>query len=285
MNELYVGTAGWSYPDWENIVYPSLREKGFNELSYLSRYLDMVEINSTFYRPASPFMSYNWIKKVKDNPNFLFSAKLHQAFTHGKEGFTEYDVSSFKNGLEPLLRAGKLAALLFQFPWSYKRNFTAEEHLKKLFEIFSDFPVAIEVRHSSWMNDSFFNLLEEFRVIFCNIDQPVFSSSIKPTDIVTNNQIGYFRLHGRNYRSWFKEDAGRDERYDYLYSKDELEELIKKIKSISEKTKKTIVVTNNHYRGQAFTNALQIKSFILNKLIPVPPSLKEKFPQLEEISE
>lgn len=283
MSRFFIGTAGWSYKDWEGIVYPERKERGFHPLVFLANYINIVEVNSTFYRSPPMAMSLSWIKKVKIHPEFLFSVKLHQIFTHKRRDFNQKDIDDFKFGIEPLRAKLKLAAILIQFPWSFIRTSANTDYLVNLFKLFSDYPLALEVRHSSWNAPQFYTLLSEYNVGFCNIDQPLFRNSIPPSAINTNPRFSYVRLHGRNYKNWFKEDAGRDARYDYLYTKDELDEWIQRIKELGQKSDKVYVITNNHYRGQALANALQIKNKITGKKLDIPYDLLRKYPLLNKI--
>ena len=102
MTTYYVGTAGWSYEDWEGIVYPPDKPRGFHPLPFLARLIDIVEINSTFYRPASAYMAMSWLRKVEAFPSFLFAVKLHQVFTHKRNAFGQKDVDEFRAGIDPL---------------------------------------------------------------------------------------------------------------------------------------------------------------------------------------
>jgi len=283
MAAYYVGTAGWSYEDWEGIVYPVQKSRGFHPLSFLAGYLNIVEINSTFYRPATPALSLSWLKRVADRPDFLFAVKLHQAFTHKRQDFTERDVEEFKAGIELLRVRNRLAALLLQFPWSFAATPAHRDHLLRLFSLFAGYPLALEVRHASWDHAGFYDMLRENKVAFCNIDQPIFNNSIKPSAVSTNPDFAYVRLHGRNYKNWFREDAGRDDRYDYLYAKDELGDWVERIKALGEKSGRVYVITNNHYRGQAMANALQIRNMITGEKVDIPRLLLEKYPILREI--
>ena len=279
----HIGTAGWSYKDWEGIVYPEKKGSNFHPLIFLAQYINIVEINSTFYRPPSLRISLSWIRRVKDYPDFLFTVKLHQVFTHQRKGFSQKDVDEFKLGIEPLVAHNRLAAILIQFPWSFARNTINLDYLINLFKLFSDFHLALEVRHGSWDIPDFYELLSEHRICFCNIDQPLFRDSIKPSAINTIPAFSYVRLHGRNCKNWFNENAGRDERYNYLYSKDELEGWIEKIKELGNKSNKVFVITNNHYRGQALANALQIKNMVTQEKLDIPVDLLKQYPVLREI--
>jgi len=283
MAKYYIGTAGWSYEDWEGIVYPVQKGRGFHALLYLANYVNIVEINSTFYRAASPGLSVSWLKKVEDHPDFLFSVKLHQVFSHRRQDFSQKDVDEFKAGIELLRVRNRLAALLIQFPWSFANTAANTDYLARLFSLFVGYPLALEVRHSSWDTPGFYGLLRENGVAFCNIDQPVFKNSIKPSAVSTNPDFAYVRLHGRNYENWFREEAGRDDRYNYLYTKDELNDWIERIKNLGTKGSRVYVITNNHYRGQAMANALQIKNMITGEKVDVPGLLLEKYPVLQEI--
>ncbi len=126
-------------------------------------------------------------------------------------------------------------------------------------------------------------MLAGHRAAFCNIDQPLFEDSIKPSAVSTSPDFAYVRLHGRNTKNWFRQDAGRDDRYDYLYAADELQEWITRIKDLGKKSGKVYVITNNHYRGQAMANALQIRNMITGDKVDIPDLLLEKYPVLGEI--
>ncbi len=283
MPEYYTGTAGWSYEDWEGIVYPARKPSGFHPLPFLASMIDMVEVNSTFYRPAPPAMVQSWLKKIAPFPRFMLAVKLHQVFTHQRSGFGRKEIDEFRAALDLIMLRDRLAALLIQFPWSFRNTPENMDYLDKLLGAFADYPRAVELRHSSWEEPSFFGMLGRSGAVLCNIDQPVFNDSIKPSDVSTSPNFAYVRLHGRNYRDWFREDAGRDDRYNYLYSNDELAEWVDRIKKLGEKSGRIYVVTNNHYRGQAMANALQIKNMLTGRKVEVPHSLLDKYPVLGEI--
>lgn len=276
-----IGPAGWSYKDWEGIVYPQKPGTGFDPLQYLSRFFDTIEINSTFYRPPASSSSKTWVRRVSDNPDFVFTAKLNRLFTHERGQATEHDESDFRSGIEPLVTANKLGALLLQFPWSFKNTEEERSYLLRLLKRFQDYPLVLEVRHASWNTPEMYELLEQLQVGICNIDQPLFSKSIKPSAMSTS-RIGYVRLHGRNYQHWFREEAPRDDRYDYLYSHEELEPWLVRIKEIAKHTQESYVITNNHFRGQAVVNALELKSTIEGKPVLAPEPLLERYPRLRE---
>ena len=229
-------------------------------------------------------MSLSWVGKVAAFPGFLFAVKLFQDFTHKKDdppGRIVADI--FKLGIEPIAAAGRLAALLIQFPWSYANTPENVQYLTALFRMFAGYPMALEVRHGSWDAPEFFGLLREHNVGYCNIDQPVIGKSLQPSAVATTEAFSYVRLHGRNYRDWFRKDAGRDDRYNYLYAKDELKEWVDRIKQLQNGSDRVFVVTNNHYRGQALANALQIKNMVTGEKLDIPPELVKQYPVLGDI--
>lgn len=276
-----IGPAGWSYADWEGIVYPFVKGKKFDPLPYLAGLFDTIEINNTFYRPPSPQMVKSWVKRVQANPQFRFTAKLYRLFTHEREKLQGPEEDSFKKGLEPLIENQRLGALLLQFPYSFHCNKENLAYLSELIKKFYEYPLVLEVRHASWDKADAYRFLRETHTGFCNIDQPQVSYSIGATKKVTG-EIGYLRLHGRNVKDWFREGAGRDARYDYLYNEFELFELSERIRQIAMEAKETYVITNNHYRGKAVCNALELKKKLGLKTPKVPDILLEHYPQLME---
>jgi uncharacterized protein YecE (DUF72 family) len=278
----FFGTAGWSYKDWEGCVYPLRRPAAFHALVFLARFINLVEVNSTFYRMPLFRTALNWVKHVADREDFLFSVKLHGKFTHQRDAIRK-DVDDFKLGIEPLRAHNRLAAILMQFPWSFVPTPSNLEYLERLFEGFSDYPMALEVRHASWDRADIFRLLKKRGVSFCNIDQPIIGKSLKPSAVSTSPATAYVRLHRRNTGNWFRKDAGRDARYDYLYADAELNEWVQRIRQLGQKSRRVIVVTNNHYRGQALANALQLQNKITGEKLDIPLDLLTSFPALKQI--
>jgi len=278
------GTSGWSYEDWNGVFYPQHKPRGFNDLEYASTFFDALEINSTFYRPAPPSMAASWARRTQTKKGFQFTAKLFQRFTHSREEpWTAAEADVVKRGMAPLADAGKLGGLLIQFPWSFKNTPAERKWLEALVAEFKAFPLFLEVRHDSWRTDEFFKYLDDAGVGFVDIDQPLFGQSIPPMEKVTGRR-GYVRLHGRNAKDWFRQDAGRDARYDYLYNEDELDEWAGRIRNLDASAEKVFVFSNNHYCGQAAANSLELKNLLTGERLPVPPALLEAFPRLERIA-
>ena len=271
-HKIRVGPAGWSYADWEKVVYPPHGSK-FDHLAYLASFFDTIEINSPFYRIPPPTHAKSWVRRVVDNPEFRFTTKVFRGFTHEKAELAAEDVQAFRNYLDPLMDADRLGAILLQFPWSFKNTPESCDKLAALFRTFEDYPKALEVRHASFQNKPFVDFLEVRGVSWVNGVQPLFHDSVKPADAVTG-PLAYVRFHGRNYEKWFAHEESW-ERYNYLYSKEELEPWVERIESMA-RSKDVYVVTNNHFRGQAIINAGELKES-LGLDGKVPPQLREVY--------
>jgi uncharacterized protein YecE (DUF72 family) len=272
-----VGPAGWSYKDWEGIVYPPHGAR-FDPLAFLAQYFDTVEINSPFYRIPPPSHAKSWTRRVTGNRNFKFTTKIYRGFTHETASLAPDDVKAFRHYLEPLAGANMLGAVLLQFPWSFRNTPEARVKLVDLFDAFRAYPKALEVRHASFQNDDFFAFLDEQDVAWVNVDQPLFADSVKPADTVTG-PLAYVRLHGRNYEKWFAH-AESWERYNYHYSRDELAPWAGRIETMA-KSKEAYVITNNHFRGQAIANAGDLKE-ALGMSGEVPEGVRQLYPERSE---
>jgi uncharacterized protein YecE (DUF72 family) len=294
--EIRVGTAGWSYKDWEGVFYPpGMSRRKQHPLGFIARCFDVVEINTSFYGHIKPEIAKLWARIVSDvNPSFLFTAKLHRSFTHSPLSAMEPtsavsirpnddDERRAREGLEALAATGKLGALLLQFPVSFKNTSLNREYLETLLRQFIEYPRVVEVRHSTWNNPETIAYFTEHNVSFCNIDQPQLGRSLEPTTHVTSS-IGYVRLHGRNYDQWFEAENSAD-RYNYLYKTSELGSWKERIETIAERTKVTFVVANNHFEAKSGVNALELKHMLSGRRVVAPQPLLEHYPELKAIAD
>jgi uncharacterized protein YecE (DUF72 family) len=278
-----VGVAGWDYPDWSGIVYPRGASRGFDRLAYVARFLDVVEINATFYRPVSPRIAATWIRRVAKHPGFRFTAKAHRSWTHETWDDPAGLVAATLEGLQPLREAGLLGALLVQFPQSFHWDPHSVTRLSRLLDAAEGWPVVVEVRHVSWDDDRAAAWMHERHVGLCVVDQPRAGGLTAPPRPRVTAPIAYLRLHGRNEVSWFDPEAGRDARYNYLYSMDALRPLSEAARSMGAAADALYVIANNHFRGQAFANALQLKHLIQGIEPEAPADLAAEYPELREV--
>jgi len=275
-----VGVAGWDYADWNGLVYPAGAGRGLDRLAYLAALVDTIEINSTFYRPVRGQVAESWVRRVESLEDFLFTAKAHRSWTHARELDTAVDVPATLDGLHPLREAGRLGAVLVQFPQSTHWGPTARDRLDRIAAAAAGWPLVVEVRHRSWADAAVPEWFRRRRLAWCWIDQPrVGGSTLGGIERVTA-EPAYMRLHGRNAADWFRPDAGRDARYDYLYSAAELDRLLPTARAMEAQTQLLFIVQNNHFRGKALVNALQLKRQLHGTPPPAPATLVAAYPEL-----
>ncbi|MBN1479278.1 DUF72 domain-containing protein [candidate division KSB1 bacterium] len=279
---VYIGPAGWNYKDWRGIVYPSSRPKGFRELRYLADFFNLVEINSTFYKIPSLESVEAWLEQVQHQRHFQFSIKLFQQFTHSDIPPENEQIDAFTKIIGLLRRENRLAALLMQFPWRFKKTPANISYLFKLAKLFQDFPCAIEFRHDSWMSDAILARLRERQIAFVNIDEPQHERSLPLSSVVTA-EYAYLRLHGRNAEMWFNENSNIAQRYNYLYDSAEMDSIIQTIQEIRDKTGTLYIIFNNHFRGQAIVNAFQLIAKLYRQPPLIPVTLLDHYPHLRAI--
>jgi len=293
--QIRIGTAGWSYRDWDGVFYPpGMQRRKRHSLEFLAQCFDVVEINTSFYGHIKPELAKLWARKVAVNPRFVFTAKLHRSFTHSPIAVMEptsaatikpndEDERLAREGLDALAATGKFGALLIQFPVSFKNTSLNREYLESLLRQFIEFPRVVEVRHESWNNPETLSYFTERNVAFCNIDQPLIGRSLGATEHVTS-PVGYVRLHGRNYDQWFEAEKGSD-RYNYLYGEAELAGWKEKIERIAHKAEVTYVVANNHFEAKAGVNALQLKHLLSGNRVKATETLLKHYPELKSIAD
>ena len=288
-----IGVAGFSYKDWQGVVYPSSLKAGAR-VEYLARFFDLIEINTSFYGHIKPAVGKEWCRMAAGaNPNFMFTAKLNRAFTHSPVAILEptsaktirpgdSDERDAKAGYDAIAAQDMLGALLAQFPISFKCTDENRAYVEKLVGRFRDYPLVLEIRHASWNEPEVLAWLQGLQVGLCNIDQPLLGRAVRPSAHATS-VVGYIRLHGRNYKQWFAETNVRD-RYDYLYSAEELAKWKDRALEVAGKTETTYVVANNHNLGKAAVNALELISMIEARKVPAPPTLVAQYPELKPLT-
>jgi len=311
MGALRVGTSGWSYPGgkgtWNGVFYPKRgggRRGGFDELAFYAERFDTVEINSSFYGPPRPEVSRDWVRRTP--AAFEFSLKLYQKFTHPsmyKAGrlkdvpgtpeqldalarVNQADVDVFRGAIDPLASGGKLGALLAQFPASFKDAPESRAHLEWLLATFRDYPVAVELRHRSWSDDlaGTLMLLNAFGAALVQIDEPKFRLSIRQNQLPNVKGFYYMRLHGRNAAEWWRHRSSED-RYNYLYSADELKPIVESAVAARELVRKAYLYLNNHFAAKSVANAAMVKDMIGDPVgAELPAELTAAYPPLAPVA-
>lgn len=262
MNDLLIGTSGWSYNEWTGVFYPT---SSTNKLSFYSKVYRTAEVDSSFYAYPSKELVLGWTRYTPDD--FMFSVKLPQLLTHEKrldpaQG-VEADLIRFLSILKPLVAAGKLGPVLIQLPPSFsyqedRRNF--EAFLQNLPD---DVRFAVEFRHPSWLRDEVWALLRERNVANATVDEPLL-----PPDAVVTADFAFIRWHGRGSKPW----------YNYRYQDRELEAWVPKVKEVVSRVDKTYGYFNNHFKGFAVENSLKMME-MLGKATPHQQAARERATQ------
>ncbi len=252
MGVLRVGTAGYKYGDWVGRVYPfDLPERDF--LSYYATKFDCVEVNASFYALLSLYTYRQMVRKTPQD--FEFVIKAYRGLTHEIDNPTE-TAQSFRDSLKPVIESGKLGCCLLQFPQRCHRTRENIGYLEDLVGWLQPLPLVIEFRHRSWVNPEVFELLKQWGVGFVSVDEPRLPGLMPP--VIVPTPISYVRFHGRNAQKWHHHDHPY-ERYDYLYSEEELKEWVPKIRQLVVGSEKCYVIFNNHYEGKSVINAEMLK--------------------------
>ena len=246
MDDLLIGTSGWSYKEWTGVFYPT---SSTNKLSFYSRIYKTAEVDSTFYAYPSKGLVYGWAKNTPDD--FVFSLKLPRIITHDKrlglENGVESDLIRFLGLLKPLIAAGKLGPILIQLPPSYSYQNDRKSLEKFLSIVPEDIRFAVEFRHPSWLKEEVWSLLEEKKVANVIVDEPLL-----PPDTVTTTDFAFIRWHGRGTRPW----------YNYRYREAELKAWVPKVEEVRGKVKTTYGYFNNHFKGFAVENSLKMMGML-----------------------
>ena len=257
---LHIGTCGFSYRDWIGPFYPK-GTRSLDMLPFYSQRFDCVEIDSTYYAIPKPQLFESMDRRTPDG--FRFTVKAPGSITHlpADQTPSSADGRAFAEALEPIRDAGKLAAVLAQFPHAFRPGAAALERLRWLREQWPALALIAEFRHRSWQSDATFAHLRELDVGWCNVDEPGFATLVRPGSEVTSS-IGYIRFHGRNYDRWWRQEREPHERYDYAYSDAELTDWLPRIAAVEEQSKDAYVFFNNHHLGKAAINAQQLAAML-----------------------
>ncbi|MDD1743974.1 MAG: DUF72 domain-containing protein [Methanomassiliicoccales archaeon] len=271
-----VGCSGWSFDDWVGKFYPmDLAKKKGEWFSFYAGYFNSVEINSTFYRPPNDFMVNSWIIKAKAFPGFEYSVKMPQLVTHesmvkGEALTAREQAASFERiCVKPLAREGMMGSVLLQLSPYFKNEGNAQKSLATVLDAvdYGNIDYSVEFRHRSWLDESkreivsdAAELLTERNVAIVLVDGPGFPITHRETA-----DHGYVRFHGRNYDIWYTDEKEGDQRlnrYDYLYTKEQLQAWVPRIREAEKDKTRVRLFFNNHGRSKAVRNAFDMMDLL-----------------------
>ena len=293
MPSVLVGISSWTEPTLikEGGFYPKGVKSAEERLKFYASQFPIVEVDSTYYFPPSERNSVLWIERTPKD--FTFNIKAYSLLTHHPtkvdslyqevrealppelaekrnvymekipSELAEEVWERFRSALMPLHSAGKLGAVLLQFPQWFVISRGAKEYLLECKERLRDYRVAVEFRHKSWMTErnreETLSFLEEHDLPFVCVDMPQgFDSSLPPIAVATSKDLAMVRFHGRKAETWEKKTKTAAERFNYDYTEKELTQWAPKIDELGTQAKETHVIMNNCYRNYAVKNARQL---------------------------
>lgn len=253
--DIEVGTSGWKFDDWAGVFYP-FRVPQSRWLEYYASRFSIGEINSTYYRIAGRATYAAMVRKTPDH--FRFFCKVHADVTHTPGDPTD-SMNHLMSAVAPIREAGKLRGLLAQFPNSFVHSEGNLKRIMRIAELANPIPMCVEFRHSSWESKDVWSALVDEGIVWVTPDEPVLPTL--PTNLPrATESLVYFRLHGRNAKTWFNARAG--DRYDYDYSNDEMSEIGHRLLRFEGAAERAVVLFNNCYHGQAVSNAIWFRQWL-----------------------
>jgi uncharacterized protein YecE (DUF72 family) len=302
--KILVGTASWSDPGFVKRWYPD-KLPASDRLPWYAQHFELVEVNSTFYSVPEPRLVERWCAATPDD--FTFDVKLHQLFSFhstpakllppnlqsraeteakGKVKPTlriqEALLKVFLRGMATLSGAGKLGALLLQLSPAFSPRKHDLSELQPLIQMLTGYELAIEFRNRNWVLgaqlQSTIDFMAAHRVIFVNVDAPAsdhFTVMRSDVDEVTDSDVAYLRLHGRNEKAYItgKTVAAR---FDYDYNEKEIVEVAERSKKLAREARDVHVIFNNNNLDYAPRAALRLRK-ALGQIVNAPGEILELF--------
>jgi uncharacterized protein YecE (DUF72 family) len=253
--EIRIGISSWgSLPGF----YPA-KIKSSEKLIWYARFFDVVEVNVSYYRLVPPRTYDQWIDATPDA--FTFDVKAFGELTHFRERPPDQTFVDFRASFQPLRESGRLGGVLFQFPPRFGNTPGSRAYLQRVAAMMAGDLTIVEFRNFSWLSpenaSDTFALLSELNLAYAIADEPqIPNDTVPPLPAVTNPNLAYVRLHGRNAKGWYREGGGS--RYDYDYSDAELFEVVGIIDGLTAQARAVHVMFNNNARGDGTRNALEL---------------------------
>jgi uncharacterized protein YecE (DUF72 family) len=248
-----VGTSGYQYADWRGRFYPEALSDD-EMLSYYAQHFNVVELNFTYYRVPSARTIESMVRRTPEG--FTFWVKANEATTHKLDRSVAWQ---FNEAIAPAREAGRLAGILFQFPYSFHNSERSRAYLAGLREDFPHDPLVVEFRNAQWAKRPILDYLRVQGIGFCCVDEPTLPG-LMPRLAVATSPVGYVRFHSRDASKWY--EGGGKERYNYLYKREELAEWVPKITELSQQTENVYIFFNNCHAGHAAVNAEEFKQLL-----------------------
>lgn len=276
MGLIRVGTCAWN--DHEHFYPPGL--KAGDRLAYYARHFNLVEVDSTYYHLQPRRNFEKWARVTPDD--FVFNVKAHRSMTlHERPRPSEETLldtfAVFREALQPLAEAGKLKALHFQFPPWFVRSREHMDYLRWVRDRLPDATISVEFRHRSWFRGpeetaETLHLLKGLNYVHTICDEPqIGSGSVPPVVEATHPGLAILRLHGRNAQTWYRRTQTSGERFDYLYTQEELAAWVPPLEALAERVDEVHVLFNNNRADYAVRGAR-----MMQQLLHLTPAAEEE---------
>jgi uncharacterized protein YecE (DUF72 family) len=297
VSNIYYGTASWTDKTLieSGRFYPKDVDTPAERLAFYADRFPLVEVDSTYYALPSERNAALWLERTP--MHFTFNIKAFALLTHhsvgprglpakireqlpeDKKRFYRKDLppselarveEMFVSALKPLDDAGRLGAILFQFPHWFVPSRENRGYLEQLAESFP-YRIAVEFRGGGWMKDDesikrTLALLAELGLTYVVVDEPQgFKTSVPPVVAATSPALAMIRFHGHNDENWEKTGISAAERFRYLYSEDELKEWVAPAKELASRSEQLHILMNNCYEDYGVKNAAQIADLIAKR--------------------
>lgn len=256
---IYVGTCGFAYRDWIGPFYPA-KMRSAEMLPWYARRFCAVEIDMSTYGVPDRAVVQSMHARTPDT--FRFSFKAPRTVTHPPDATyarVHDDARALVEAVQPLREARKLAAVLIQFPNSFKPGAATQRYVEDVVAVFSGIATVLEFRHRAWQTPETLAMARSLGAAWCNVDMPSLEGLLHASADVSS-RIGYVRLHGRNAALWWQ--GSNVTRYDYRYSERELIPWADRVADMEAQAEETYVLFNNHAHGNAARNAQMLADML-----------------------
>ena len=266
MGEILIGTCSWSGDGLRGAFYPPDIQP-HDMIAYYSQHFRLVEVDSTYYHMPRAANFKLWAERTP--AGFVFDVKAYRQLTlHDRDQQPAVEqFQQFAEALRPVYSAGKLGAVLLQFPPWFRPSPGSLHYLEVCRERLPDYPLAVEFRHGSWLRegvaDETLRFLRQHDLAYVSVDEPQFPGSTVPPLAAATTGLAVVRFHGRNRETWFKRDVGVEQRFNYLYAVDELMEWVPRIRDLATQAVEVHVLMNNCYADYSVRNARDVAQLLL----------------------
>ncbi len=253
--QIWIGTSGYSYPDWVGPFYPAGTRPG-RMLAHYCQGFPLVELNFTFYRLPTPAM----LARLADQtpPGFQFLVKLPRTLSHDED---PHELVAFRQAVDELRFRDRLLGLLCQLPQASHHVPKHRAWLERLARELAGYRLAVEFRHRSWFRPEIPGWLRHHELDLVAVDVPILPG-LYPRSLVQSSSRVYIRFHSRNASNWYRSDK---ERYDYDYDDGALTEWIDALSRTADRTDRVLLLFNNCQRSQAVANAQRMRELLLQR--------------------